>query len=168
MDIEDRSLLPVQTEFEKLQRLYKANIEPIRHLVFAHAGKIKREELNAHFTKVLLRDLERMAVFPLRLERSLSGLYNSGTAPTLEPVPTNMVEILNNLPADTSDTWEHFHAVRSTAKMAAWMKLTPAPPEKIDSSIIEKLARQMELEALDLKEEDFEESASSKSDGAPA
>lgn len=150
-------LQPIRAEYEHLRRLYKANIEPIRHRVFAHAGKITRQELNELFTKVFLRDLERMVVFPLRLERALSGLYVNGTEPTLESVPTNMVEILNDLPDDATTSWEHFHAIKNAAGVAAWMKLTPAPAEKIDRGIIERLVRVIELEKIGLKEEDFDE-----------
>ncbi|HEY7640198.1 MAG TPA: hypothetical protein VH814_10770 [Steroidobacteraceae bacterium] len=149
-------LQPVRDQFETFRQLYKANVEPIRHKVFAHAGKIHRKELNELFTKVFLRDLERMVVFPLRLERALGGVYLDGLALTLDPVPTNAVEILNNLPGDATNTWEHFHAVKSAAAVAAWMKLTPAPPEKIDRSIIERLVRAMELDKVGLREEDFE------------
>jgi hypothetical protein len=46
--------------------------------------------------------------------------------------------------------------VKSAAAVAAWMKLTPAPPEKIDRSIIERLVRAMELDKVGLREEDFE------------
>lgn len=152
-------LVPIRTEFEEFQRLYKASIEPIRHKVFAHAGKISRQELNDLFTGVFLRDLERMVVFPLRLERALSRLYVDGVAPTLESAITNMVEILKSLPDEGTNTWDHFHAVKSAAEMATWMKLTPAPVEKIDRSIIERLVRVMELEKIGLKEEDFEEPA---------
>jgi hypothetical protein len=152
-------LLPVRDEFEHFRLLYKANIEPIRNKLFAHAGKINRQELNELFTKVFLRDLERMVVFPLRLERALFGLYMDGRAPTLESVSTNMVEILNNLPGHATNTWEHFHVVKSAAAMAAWMNLTPAPVEKIDLTIIERLVRVMELEKIGLTEGDLEEPA---------
>lgn len=152
-------LQPIRAEYEHFRRLYKANIEPIRHKVFAHAGKITRQELNELFTKVFLRDLERMVVFPLRLERALSGLYVNGTAPMLESVPTNMVEIRNDLPDDATTSWEHFHSIKSAAGVAVWMKLTPAPVEKIDRSIIERLVRVIELEKIGLKEEDFDEPA---------
>jgi hypothetical protein len=150
-------LLPIREEFEQFRQLYKTNIEPIRNKVFAHTGKIDRHQLNALFTKVFLRDLERIVVFPLRLERALVGLHQNGIAPTLESPRTNMVEVLNNLPGDRTSTWEHFHAVKSAAAIAAWMKLTPAPVEKIDASIITRLVRAMQLEQLGLTEEDFEE-----------
>jgi hypothetical protein len=159
-------LVPIRDEFEHFRLLYKTNIEKIRHKVFAHAGKVSRQELNELFTKVFLRDLERMVVFPLRLERALFGLYANGLAPMLEPVPTNTVEILHNLPDDATNTWEHIHVVRSVAAMAAWMKLTPAPAEKIDRSIIERLVRAMELERIGLTEADFEGSGADDSDGA--
>ena len=148
-------LPPIRDEFEHFRQLYKANVEPIRHKVFAHAGRINRQELSELFTKVFLRDLERMVVFPLRLERALFGLYANGRAPTLESIPTNMVEILNRLPGDATSTWEHLHAVKNAAAVAAWMKLTPGPVEKIDRSIIERLVRAMELEKIGLAEDDF-------------
>lgn len=72
------------------------------------------------------------------------------------------VEILNNLPDEGTNTWEHFHAVKSAAEVATWMKLTPAPIENIDRSMIERLVRAMKLEKIGLKglkEEDFEEPA---------
>lgn len=149
-------LVPILEEFERFRAIYKANIEPIRHNVFAHAGRIQREEREALFTKVYLRDIERIVVYPLRLERALFGLYMNGLAPILESVATNTVDILGKLPSDSTNTWEHFHSVKNAAAIVAWLKLTPAPVEKVDRSIIERLVRAMELSKMGLREEDFE------------
>lgn len=153
-------------EFEALRKVYEDKVQPIRHSVFAHAGKIGKSERDALFTKVFTRELEKMVVFPLRLHRALSGLYMNGSTPRLETPPTVVTDILSDLPDDCVNTWEHRHAVKNAAAMVMWLKSAPIPADRTDKDLIARLVRVMELDQLGLREEDFD-GHSPGADGSP-
>lgn len=155
-------LADIREEFERYRSLYESNVQPIRHAVFAHAGRISREERDALFTKVFTRELERMVVFPLRLHRALFQLYRNGREPFLESPPTVITDVLADLPGDSTSSWEHLHATKNAAAIVIWMKSAPKPSETIDREIIARLVRAMELDQFGLREEDIDD------DGAAA
>lgn len=145
----------LRTEFEHYRLLYESHVQPIRHSVFAHAGRITPQERDALFTKVFIRELEKMVVFPLRLHRALFGLYMNGAAALMESPPTNLIDVLNAVPGNSTSTWEHLHVVRDVAAMVVWIKTAPVPPERIDREIIARLVRATELDQLGLRDGDF-------------
>lgn len=142
-------------EFERHRALYDTNVRPIRHSVFAHAGRISRQERDALFTRVFTRELERMVVFPLRLHRALFQLYMNGDEPLLDSPPTLITDVLNALPDDSTTTWEHLHAAKNAVAMVLWMKNSPLSLERMDPEIVRRLIRAMQLDQIGLKEEDF-------------
>jgi hypothetical protein len=78
----------MRKEFEGYRASYESRVQPIRHGVFAHAGRLDRKARDELFTKVFIRELEKMVVFPLRLHRALFHLYMNGSKPSLDSPPT--------------------------------------------------------------------------------
>lgn len=146
--------------FEPHRKVYVERVEPIRDTVFAHAGQLDRAARDELFTKVFVRELEQMAVFPLALHRALFHLYFNGSAPTLESPPTIVPEILRALPGNSTNTWEHLHVVKDTARMIVWLKRAPMPEHQIDDAVLASFMRAMELEPYGLEPEDYETQAS--------
>jgi hypothetical protein len=153
--LEHDVLAAIRDEFERYRSLYESKVQPIRHSVFAHAGRITREERDELFTRVFTRELERMVVFPLRLHRALFHLYSNGSAPQLEQPPTVITDVLNALPSDSTSTWEHLHAAKNAAGMVLWMKSAPVPPVGIDKDIIARLVRAMDIDKFGREGEDL-------------
>jgi hypothetical protein len=94
---------------------YRDRVEPIRHKVYAHAGKITRDERDRLFTGVKVRELERLTVFPLRLDRALSMLFENGLEPALGDPVTIIGEVLRNSPEKGQSTWEHYQQAGDAA-----------------------------------------------------
>jgi len=145
--------------FEPHRKVYVDRVEPIRDTVFAHAGQLSRAARDEMFTKLFVRELEQMVVFPLALHRVLFHLYFNGSTPTLESPPTVVPEILRALPGNGTSTWEHLHVVKDTARMIVWLRRAPVPERQIDDSTLAALMRALELEPYGLKPDDYETEA---------
>ena len=112
------AFIPGQGALQHLVDTYEANgisyrdrVKPIRDQVFAHADRISPGERDALFEVVMVRDFERLAVFPLQLWDALFQLYRNGRKPDLRPAPTDIQEIAKDLPGTGAASWEHRHAV---------------------------------------------------------
>jgi hypothetical protein len=114
------------------------------------------------FTKVFIRELEQMVVFPLALHRALFQLYFNGSAPTLDSPPMIVPDILRALPGNGTSSWEHLHVVKDAARMIVWLKRAPIPEPRIDDEILTALMRAMELEPFGLKPEDYASQADAR------
>lgn len=131
-----------------LQSEYRESVEPIRHQVFAHAGKLSAEERGELFTKVMVRTLERLVVFPLQLHRALWGLYHNGQKPDLQEAPTVIVDVLRAIPPDGTSTWEHLHAAKNAVEFAGWLRTAPVPRDKDMETIAAQIAALIERERV--------------------
>jgi hypothetical protein len=117
-------LQPLMEALEANRTFYEANVEQIRHTVFAHSGRLSLAERDALFTGLTVRELEKLVVFPLRLHRALQQLFDNGMEPVLQDAPTNVVEI-HGTPLGTGvNTWEHRHVVDAVAKLLGSLKPT--------------------------------------------
>ena len=122
-------LADLRQQFEAKQRIFEGKVAPIRHEVYAHAGKLTIEGREAMFTGLPLRDLEDLVVFPLRLERALFQLYHNGREPTLDPAPSIITEVIKSAPERGTSTWEHLHAAANVAGFLDWLRGTPLDDE---------------------------------------
>ena len=108
---------PLRDAFDEHRALYVAKAKPIRHQVFAHAGRIAREERDALFSDLFVRELERLVVFPLRLASAFFRLYHDGIEPVLaDNVPTVITDVLAAAPGEHTSTWEHLHAAANVTR----------------------------------------------------
>jgi hypothetical protein len=124
-ELRPSGLSKVRAEFQTRRQFFLDKVAPIRHQVFAHAAKINKEERDALFTAVLMRPLEELVVFTLRLHGSLFQLYHNGREPLLEDAPSNIVDVIKNLPEKGTSTWEHLHAAKEAAALLEWAKAAP-------------------------------------------
>ena len=115
----------LRAELATRQALYRDKVAPIRHKVFAHAGKLNRDQRDALFTALFKRSLEDLVVFTLRLERALWQLYHNGIEPTLADAPSNIRDVVDALPAPGVTTWEHLHAAREAQAFLEWLRRGP-------------------------------------------
>jgi hypothetical protein len=152
----------IYAEYDVHRRLYKEKIEPIRHNVFAHAGRMTKNDRDALFTKLFVRKLEEIVVFPLRVHRALFGLYHNGLDLAIESPPTNVVHMLEVLPDKFTNSWEHLHAVANAARLLLWMKEAPVPESPLDPALIARLVKAMELEKIGLTDADFTDDPEAK------
>jgi hypothetical protein len=102
-------------ELDELQSLYAKKIKPIRDQVFAHAGKITKDERDDLFTDVFNREIERLAVFPLQLTEALFQLFHNGYEPKQTAVETNIVDVMKSLPDKKTIALEHLRAAKTVA-----------------------------------------------------
>ena len=117
----------LRAELNQMRALYSVTVGPVRHNIFAHAGNLTIEQREALFTKVLIRDLERLVVFPWLLWEALWGLFHNGVKPELRETPTNIVEVVEIANPNVSHTLEHLH---STAKAISFLEsMRPMYPE---------------------------------------
>jgi len=93
--------------------------------VFAHKSKLTHEARDELFTRLPMRELESLVVFPVQLHRVLWGLYHNGVAPQLESLPSNISDVMKNLPADRVNTWEHLHVARAASDFLQWLRAQP-------------------------------------------
>ena len=122
-------LADLRQQFEAKQFVFEAKAAPIRHEVYAHAGKLTIEDREAMFTGLPLRDLEDLVVFPLRLERALFQLYHNGREPVLDPAPSVITEVMKSAPEGGTSTWEHLHAASNVKAFLDWLRETPLDDE---------------------------------------
>lgn len=102
------------SELQQMKCTYKEQVQPIRHDVFAHAGRLSNDDRNDLFTMLFVRDLERLTVFPLRLYSALYQYYENGREPVLADVPTVIGAVVSELPSEFTSTWEHMHVAADT------------------------------------------------------
>jgi hypothetical protein len=102
--------------------VYTAKVQPIRHDVFAHAGRITREERFELFARLFTREFEQLVVFALRLHRALEHLYMNGLRLVLDHAPSVIGELLAQPVPQYTTTWEHRHVVTDTAKFFASLR----------------------------------------------
>jgi hypothetical protein len=118
-------LAQLRGEFQKRQDLYRDKVSPIRHKVFAHAGRLDRTARDALFTALFRRSLEDLVVFTLRLHIALWQLYHNGLEPVLRDAPSNIIEVMKALPQPGMSSWEHLHSAKDTAEFLDWLKQAP-------------------------------------------
>jgi HEPN superfamily AbiU2-like protein len=115
----------IRRQFEQKRQFFENKVAPIRHQVYAHAGKLNGKELDQLFNGLPMRALEDLIVFPLRLERAMFNLYHNGRAPALEAVPSLIHDVLKAEPNSWVRTWEHSHAAANAAAFLDWLRGTP-------------------------------------------
>lgn len=124
-ELRSGGLAKVGAEFRTRRKFFLDKVAPIRNQIFAHAGKINKNERDALFTAVFMRPLEELVIFTLRLHRSLFRLYHDGREPLLEDAPSNIVDVIKHLPEKGTSTWEHLHAAKEAAAFFEWAKAAP-------------------------------------------
>lgn len=122
-------LADLRQQFEAKQRVFEDKVAPIRHEVYAHAGKLTFEDREAMFTGLPLRALEDLVVFPLRVERAMFQLYHNGAEPILDPAPSLITEVIKSPPARGASSWEHLHAASNAVAFLDWLRDTPLEDE---------------------------------------
>ncbi len=114
-------LTSLRTEFDAKQQFYVKQIQPIRHEVFAHAGRLTNEVRDELFSKLFVRELESVAVFPLRLYETFFNLYYDAREPQLDDVPTSVVEVLKGSAGSLISTLEHQHVAATVENFLNWL-----------------------------------------------
>ena len=114
-------LTSLRTEFDAKRQFYVEHIQPIRHNVIAHAGRLTSEVRDELFSKLLVRELESVAVFPLRLYETFFKLYHNGQEPQVDDVPTSIVEILKGGAGAPISTLEHQHVAATVENFLNWL-----------------------------------------------
>jgi hypothetical protein len=125
------SFRQAKEELDKWTKFFEDHVEDIRHM-FAHSTGASREEVDRLFESLLLRELEQLVVFPLRLLSALQQLYQNGHEPVLQPMPTHIHEVI----AQATDRCghsapEHVYVVQEVASFMEWM--TKAPSAEADA-----------------------------------
>lgn len=120
-ELQRDGLASLRTEFDTKRQFYVEHIQPIRHNVIAHAGLLTNEVRDELFSKLLVRELESVAVFPLRLYETFFKLYHDGQEPQLEDVPTSIVEILKGGAGASTSTLEHQHVAATVENFLNWL-----------------------------------------------
>jgi len=114
-------LTALRTEFEAKRQFYVDHIQPIRHNVIAHAGRLSNEERNELFSNLFVRELESVAVFPLCLYETFFKLYHNSQEPELDDVPTSIVEILKGGAGGPISTLEHQRVAATVENFLNWL-----------------------------------------------
>jgi hypothetical protein len=114
-------LTSLRTEFDANRQFYVNRIQPIRHNVIAHAGRLTKKDRDELFENLFIRELESVAVFPLRLYEALYQLYFDGREPRLDDVPTNIAEVLKAGASPHVSTWEHRHVAATVENFLNWL-----------------------------------------------
>lgn len=114
-------LTSLRVELDANRQFYVNRIQPIRHNVIAHAGRLTKEDRDDLFKKLFIRELESVAVFPLRLYEALYKLYFDGREPQLDDVPTSVVEVLKAGAPPHVSTWEHRHVAATVENFLNWL-----------------------------------------------
>jgi hypothetical protein len=112
-------LAPLQSALNEQREVYVTKVQPIRHEVFAHSGRLTPEDRDRLFAKPFDRELERLVVFALQLHDALFQFCHNGTRPQLRDAPSNVVEMLRDPVPPNTSTWEQRHVVTDTAKFLA-------------------------------------------------
>jgi hypothetical protein len=118
-------LAALQQELKDRRRFFEEKVKPIRHDVFAHAGKITKAERDRLFVTMPMRSLEDLVVYTLRLYNALFYLYHDGREPILGDAPSNIAQVMERLPDQFTTTWPHLHAAKDAATFLGWIKGTP-------------------------------------------
>jgi hypothetical protein len=127
---------PSQAQFEALtialteaMALYEAKVEPIRHKVFAHAGRITQGDLHEMFGNVPVSDFERLSIFPQCLHETLWQTFTNGRELVLIESQTAVAEFVANPLGRRSIGLEPEYAVRDATDFLAWLESAPLAPE---------------------------------------
>ena len=73
----------------------------------------------------MLRDLEDVVVFPVRLSRVLFQLFENGREPILDDAPTITPDVLKTELQRGVNSWEHLHSAKAVAGFLAWLRTAP-------------------------------------------
>ena len=109
-----RGFANVRAGLQDMRGLYEAHAEQIRHTIFAHTTRQPLAERLQLFDQLMVRDLERMAVFPFLMHGELSQLFRDGNRPEVVMPVTNIVEVVNNPPPEGQGWFLHFNVARHT------------------------------------------------------
>jgi hypothetical protein len=119
-------LQPLRDEFNAMKKIWDEEFKTIRHKVFAHAGRLTRQEIDELFGKALVEKMENLTVFPLRLTASLWDLYTNARSIRPYPVATRIPDVLANVPGNVISNLEHEHAAKTTVEFLKSL-IPPAP-----------------------------------------
>lgn len=121
----------LKAELESHTTLYSEKVEPIRHRVFAHSGRMDSRELENLFAALPVRDLEQAVTFPLRLHEALWQLFHNGLKPDLPALTQIAADVLNAARAAHDagyiPTLEHEYAAGVTAEFMRWLHTINSP-----------------------------------------
>ena len=115
----------LQQEVNEKQLVFDAKVAPIRHKVFAHAGRISHEQRDALFLGLMVRTMEDLCVFPLSVHDAVRGFYLDGREPLLRHPPSLLADVIKSLPQSLISTWEHLHVAKDAADFFEWFKSVP-------------------------------------------
>jgi AbiU2 len=118
-------LKPLRDEFNAMKKIWDAEFKPIRHEVFAHAGRLTQREIEELFSKTLVEKLENLTVFPLRLTNLLWDLYTNARPIRPYPVATRIPDVLAKVPGKVISNSEHEHAVKTTVEFLKSLNRSP-------------------------------------------
>lgn len=93
-----RSFDALITACNATRATYNTRARALRHEVIAHTGTAPLQERIRPFDNFLVRDLERIAVLPMLIVHQLQHLFVNGLEPALQPVITNIVDVLAQQP----------------------------------------------------------------------
>lgn len=108
-----RTFAPLFRSLDEMRRLYAAVLQPLRKQVVADLGRLAPARRAKLFGGDHVREIEQLAVFPLRLHRALFKLYHDGHEPLLEVATTPIADVLAASPSAYQELWEHERAARS-------------------------------------------------------
>jgi len=115
----------LQGEAQKRESLYADKLKPLRDKVFAHMGDMPNHVRDIHFLRLRKRELEDLALFPLRLYSALQALKDGGTVAALDDVPTVITEVVCARHDSTYKDWKHIEASAATLDFLDWLRATP-------------------------------------------
>jgi hypothetical protein len=115
----------LRRQFEQKLQFFEDKVAPIRHNVYAHAGKLTFDDRDTLFYDLQLRSLEDLVVFPLRVESALFQLYHNGRPPELDAAPSLISDVIKSAPARGEGTWEHLHTAQNVVAFLDWLRETP-------------------------------------------
>jgi hypothetical protein len=120
-------LQPLRDEFNVMKKIWEQEFRPIRHQVFAHAGRLTPQEIDELFGKALVEKMENLTVFPLRLTNSLWERYTNARPIRPYPVATRIPDVLAKVPGKVISNLEHEHAAKTTVEFLK--SLIPPMPQ---------------------------------------
>jgi hypothetical protein len=126
-----RGLADVRALISDGRKLYEAAAADIRHTMFGHTGTQPLEERIKQFEKLMVRDLERMAVIPFIAVRALRRLFESGLKPELQMPETIIVHVVKQAVENGPGEWPHFKvAADTTAFLRRFTKMAQKDEEE--------------------------------------
>jgi hypothetical protein len=113
---DERGFAEIREACARSRELYEEKARPIRHKVFAHTGTLRLADRVRQFESLMVRDFERLAVFPYVMHRAMKALFVDGYRPTLDAPETNIVPVVASPPPDRHTTYLHFHIAKETSE----------------------------------------------------